>query len=799
MYSFDVFDTLITRTTANPWGIFSLIRDKLRKEQEKSGLDDYVIDNFYELRIHSEELVRKAISFQNREEVTLYDIYQAMAVCGSLDQAQIMYLCSAEEETEIANVIGIARNIDRLKTLLKLGEKVVLVSDMYLSKETIRRMLMKADEVFCDIPLYVSSEYGRRKTTGNLYRQVQKLEQVGYNEWTHIGDNLYQDIEIPCLLGVRVELVEREELSNFEQQILESYGDDSALQLLIGSVLRGERESYKYMTDWKKSGIKDTRRRRSAWHIGCRYAGPILYSYAEWIVDQTVKKGIERLYFIARDGYLIKEIVDIILSVKNIDVETKYIYGSRMAWRIPSLTEEHYNLYQLILWSHIHRIKTLKELANVLHISLQGLYEYLPGVYAKDKGDIRISNQELEYIAEKLSENDSFKKYHLGQLADERKLVQQYLEQEVNVSDDRFAFVDVSGGGLTQGCLRELLKDRYNKPIHTFFFKIDRVNLVENSITDTFMPGFLENNLTIEMICRAPHGQTKGYFRKDGRIVPDCEVHEREVLLEYGFREYEEGILAFSRRMLEVSESCGRKIGSIRNVLLYLKHIAQEPTEDVLEYFASMPSSESGRGGEVVEYAPRLSEYDIKEIFLRRTNEPLEYFYKGTDLNYSCMRASENEKMLIARCKKEHDSALGKLYRQEEEVRRRRLTERYGRAAFYPVRLLEEKIILYGAGKFGQDLYARLKDDPKHEVVLWVDKNTDLCQKKGLHEVCSVSEMNCPQAADVQVVIAVMVEAVADEIRKELEQFGILADRIIWLESYPYPDAIVRWRSEKIG
>ena len=132
-------------------------------------------------------------------------------------------------------------------------------------------------------------------------------------------------------------------------------------------------------------------------------------------------------------------------------------------------------------------------------------------------------------------------------------------------------------------------------------------------------------------------------------------------------------------------------------------------------------------------------------------------------------------------------------------MRRRRLTERYGRAAFYPVRLLEEKIILYGAGKFGQDLYARLKDDPEHEVVLWVDKNADLCQKKGLHEVCSVSEMNCPQAADVQVVIAVMAEAVADEIRKELEQLGILTDRIIWVESYPYPDAIVRWRSEKIG
>lgn len=795
MYSFDIFDTLITRTTANPWGIFALIKDRLRNEQEKNGLDDFVLDNFYELRIHSEELIRNAILFENREEVNLYEIYQAMGTCGCLNQEQIKYLCSVEEETEIANIVGIERNIDRLKALLQQGERVVLISDMYLSEKTIRRMLVQVDQVFLNIPLYVSSELGKRKTTGNLYRKVQELEQVSYSEWVHIGDNVHQDIEVPYRLGIEVELVERVELSDFEKQVLEVHGDDSRLQLLIGTALSCERERN---GDMCSIVDLEERRKKSAWHIGCSYAGPILYSYAEWVVDQTVKKGIDRLYFIARDGYLVKEIVDIILSVKNIDVETRYIYGSRKAWRMPSLSEEHYNLYLLIQWSHALRITTLKELANVLHITLQGLYEYLPGVYAKDKGDIHISNQELEYIAEKLSENDSFNKYHLRQLADERKLVQQYLEQEVDVSDDRFAFVDVSGGGLTQGCLWELLKDRYNKPIHTFFFKIDRVNLVENSITDTFMPGFLENNLTIEMICRAPHGQTKGYFKKDDRIVPDCESQERDVLLEYGFREYEEGILAFSRHMLEVSEACGRKIGSMRNMLLYLKHIAQEPEEDVLEYFASMPSSESGRGGEVVEYAPRLSEHDIKEIFLRRTSEPLEYFYKGTDLNYSCMRASENEKMLIERCKREHDSALGKLYRQEEEVRRRRLTERYGRAAFYPVRLLEEKIILYGAGKFGQDLYARLKDE-EHEVVLWVDKEADLCQKKGLHEVCSVSEMNCPQAVGVQVVVAVMAEAVADEIRSKLEQSGIPGDRIIWIQPYSYPDAVVIWRAEKAG
>lgn len=48
MYSFDVFDTLITRTTALPNGIFALMQSRMAQERALHGLDDYVIDNFFE-------------------------------------------------------------------------------------------------------------------------------------------------------------------------------------------------------------------------------------------------------------------------------------------------------------------------------------------------------------------------------------------------------------------------------------------------------------------------------------------------------------------------------------------------------------------------------------------------------------------------------------------------------------------------------------------------------------------------------------------------------------------------------
>ena len=159
--------------------------------------------------------------------------------------------------------------------------------------------------------------------------------------------------------------------------------------------------------------------------------------------------------------------------------------------------------------------------------------------------------------------------------------------------------------------------------------------------------------------------------------------------------------------------------------------------------------------------------------------------------------AKESERKLIECCRKEHDSIRGRLYRQESELIQKELRSRYGRAAFYPVRLLDEKVILYGAGNFGQDLYNRLKVDQEHEVVLWVDKNAYDCRQKGLSQVCDISKIDIE--SDIQIVIAVMAETTADEIRIILEQMGICKKRIVWIRPYTYPVSFVEWKSEKIG
>ena len=66
---------------------------------------------------------------------------------------------------------------------------------MYLSEKTIRRFLCKCDEIFENIPMYVSSTYGKKKTSNCLYKLVHEVEKVNYSKWLHTGDNIKSDIK----------------------------------------------------------------------------------------------------------------------------------------------------------------------------------------------------------------------------------------------------------------------------------------------------------------------------------------------------------------------------------------------------------------------------------------------------------------------------------------------------------------------------------------------------------------------------------------------------------------------------
>jgi len=93
---------------------------------------------------------------------------------------------------------------------------------------------VNAEPTFADIDVIVSGEYGKLKSTGNLYKTVQKKYSVSYSNWLHHGDNIVSDIEAAKRLGIKTKFLMFEGLGQREEYVLSNRETDASFQLAVG-------------------------------------------------------------------------------------------------------------------------------------------------------------------------------------------------------------------------------------------------------------------------------------------------------------------------------------------------------------------------------------------------------------------------------------------------------------------------------------------------------------------------------------------------------------------------------------
>ena len=91
--------------------------------------------------------------------------------------------------------------------------------------------------------------------------------------------------------------------------------------------------------------------------------------------------------------------------------------------------------------------------------------------------------------------------------------------------------------------------------------------------------------------------------------------------------------------------------------------------------------------------------------------------------------------------------------------------------------LNNKKVVLYGAGRVGQDYYKLYKKLKDFELVLWVDQNFGaLCDEN--QKIESVNEILMAEYD--YILIALSNIYVAQEVKKQLIDLGIVEDKILW-------------------
>lgn len=321
--SFDIFDTLAMRITLTPEDVFLILENRA----VRAG---YSIDNFAQIRIDEQ------LKLFNPD---LREIYAAVqSVTGITDEIRdkLMNL-----EIEIEKSVLIPRNsvAEAFHYAVESGKEVYIVSDMYIPAEILGDILAGMGIVGYR-ELIVSCDHKRLKMQG-LFSVLGEKIGTGCTV-LHVGDNPINDIKYAADEGFdtfwiasAVELYRKSLYAQTVSLDMINVNTRSLLGLFIARL---------YNDPFLKENGYDVYPVKTIEDFAYSYIAPLITSFVIWMYQQLGSDTYDGILFAARDGFLIKDLYELIsreLSKDGeIDVQGYYFLTSRAAASSASITDE---------------------------------------------------------------------------------------------------------------------------------------------------------------------------------------------------------------------------------------------------------------------------------------------------------------------------------------------------------------------------------------------------------------------------------------------------------------------------
>lgn len=318
VYSFDVFDTCLLRACAFPSDIFTEVAYALSGRARGSEECTFVHD-FVSTRMKAEQAVRAKA---DREDVTLSEIWRELA--GNLPFDGWNSGMEIELDLERRHLRPNRAVLSMVQAARESGARIVFVSDMYLPAAFIREQLACHGFFKDGDGLFVSSEVGLTKRSGNLFRHALRAEGVAPDSVRHLGDHPVSDVQVPRSLGIDAHLVKEASLGLCERALV-NIGLESGH---VGSRLAAGSRAFRLSEEEPNDGYRG---------FVAAFLGPFLLTFASWVLARARRDGVRRLYFLSRDCYMLSHVARILASASGI--ETRYLCVSRQSLFLPSVRE----------------------------------------------------------------------------------------------------------------------------------------------------------------------------------------------------------------------------------------------------------------------------------------------------------------------------------------------------------------------------------------------------------------------------------------------------------------------------
>ena len=300
IYSFDIFDTCLTRRCGDPKTVFEILSRRVFRDSVPSE----IYRAFIVARIEAENE-----SYSNAQ--TLTDIYNTFRFSHPLLVSKEELLKSEMQvEREMLSPIIATKKI--ISDIRNKGHRVLFISDMYLPGEFLASVLLEYGIMKEGDSIYVSCEQKSTKTDGSLFQIVRNKEKLNYNTWHHYGDNKHSDFDVPRKLGIHANHITYQ-YSPY-QEIMHHL---PALSFQYGMILAGLCRSI--LLEEPSHPHKD---------IVIDLIAPLFASFVYRVLKNAKERGINALYFCARDAYPLYRIAKT-MSTLFPDLTIEYLYISR--------------------------------------------------------------------------------------------------------------------------------------------------------------------------------------------------------------------------------------------------------------------------------------------------------------------------------------------------------------------------------------------------------------------------------------------------------------------------------------
>ena len=529
--SFDVMDTVLVRTVGRPEHLHELVGIALQRCG--SGIEPAV---WARKRVLAE---RDARRIHGSGEVTLDDIYAALAALLPMSPDSLEMARKTECRIELENLRPISRTLERIAAYRERGLRIAFVSDLYLPHEVIETALLQAGALQPEDLLLVSSQFGVQKQDGGLYDHLIALSNLPASCIGHTGDNPVADFRAAKLKGLLAAPYRESQLNRYELAAFHTSGREILMSAVAGCS-RVVRLSRTY-----KSGHD-----RTIWEASANVAGPLLTGYVLWTLLEARERGLKTVFYLSRDGQILVRIAKVLCKELGFDIEPRYLLASRQALFVTAL-DPSADSFRDIFVRLVER-RTLSGIASTLEIDAGELERRLPdGLGEVADTDRPLTTEEAHALAESVP--GSRLEPVIASLSTKRRdALMAYLEREGFFDAPRSCIVDVGWRGNLQLFLAHALelagRDSSPKITGLYLGLAGEPPAAAGECRAYSDQPHTFNAALVELFCAADHGSTLAYDESApaGYVLSSEDNPEA---LAWGLNIQQESIVAFAEEL----------------------------------------------------------------------------------------------------------------------------------------------------------------------------------------------------------------------------------------------------------